>query len=713
MNGKNEATKYFENITVVITGIFLLAFPLFMLTSTTDVFVLPKQILLGGVTLLLLVLHGGKMIAQKSVKLTRTPFDVPLILFTVCAFLSSLLSVNRADSLIAFVGLLLAILLYFIITNTIKTENQTVFAISSVIVSACVLSLLTILSFFKIYILPFEFTKALSFSPLGSLLDQAIYIAIVLPLSLSFAYPLLKTRHPKEFSGQMLAGLITSIIIAMGLFITAYQLVKPATGPSQLTILPFEHGFQTAFAAISQDTGRLAQGFFFGSGFGTYFTDFARFKAVSYNVHPTLWSFTFFRSSSFVLEILATTGILGLAAFLFLAVRLLKNSFAKKTHGIFGKTAKNPVAVSVVFGFLACVILPFGFTTYTLFFILLAIYAAAQVLQDDEQYFDIELHFVAFKKGIIPLSTTPASADKMMSKLLPSIFFGLFVVIAAVLGYQIIQFVRSDIALQNSLIAAQTNGMQSYQLQNQALTIFPYRDLYHRVFAQTNLALANNLAAQQQPNATVSAETQQTIAQLVQQSINAARRATAISSQTALNWENLSSIYRNMIGYGQNAENFAILASQQAIVLNPNNPQGYLNLGGIYYQLGQWDNAQRQFQIALNLKPDFANAYYNLGHALESKGDLPGAVTQYETVKSLVSADSQSLAKISQEIDTLKGKIESEKVNAQNAQIQQTSDNQQPLGINTPKNQLPQQNPPVKIPGPSGAVPSPSPTPTP
>lgn len=69
----------------------------------------------------------------------------------------------------------------------------------------------------------------------------------------------------------------------------------------------------------------------------------------------------------------------------------------------------------------------------------------------------------------------------------------------------------------------------------------------------------------------------------------------------------------------KDAERFAILTNQQAISIDPNNPQQYLNLGSIYYQLGQWDNAVHQFQIAITLKNDLSNAYYNLGHALEQK----------------------------------------------------------------------------------------------
>ena len=49
------------------------------------------------------------------------------------------------------------------------------------------------------------------------------------------------------------------------------------------------------------------------------------------------------------------------------------------------------------------------------------------------------------------------------------------------------------------------------------------------------------------------------------------------------------------------------------------------------------------FQQARNLKPDYANAYYNWGHALAEKGDLNGAVQQYQIVQQLVANDKTTI----------------------------------------------------------------------
>ena len=96
--------------------------------------------------------------------------------------------------------------------------------------------------------------------------------------------------------------------------------------------------------------------------------------------------------------------------------------------------------------------------------------------------------------------------------------------------------------------------------------------IYHSK-CEVSLRLANALAASVPQGATPSAQTQQTIYTLIQQSITTARQATTISPQNTLDWQNLATIYRSIIGFGQNADSFAILASQQAIQLDPTNPQ--------------------------------------------------------------------------------------------------------------------------------------------
>jgi hypothetical protein len=504
-----------------------------------------------------------------------------------------------------------------------------------------------------------------------------------------FNNPAATTKH-----GQSTKTILFTIafgIITAGLAISVYHLMTS----QQPLILPFTDGFQIAFATISQDTGRIVKSLLFGSGIGTFMTDFTRFKQAAYNADANLWSVTFLRSSSWVLELLATTGILGVISFILIIFQFVKQ-----------RSFFLPLLLAAIAAF----IFPFSPILITLFFAFLGIFAVVQAQNHAKSFNDVEVHLVTTRESV---AHDTAGVSRHYTRFMPVIFFVLLTATVGYLGYHTVSYVTSDLTFQKSLVAAaQNNGALTYTLERQAIQQFPYRDTYYRVFSQTNLALANSLANQVPTGSSPSAQTQQNVLTLIQQAIDTGRSATAVSPYTSLNWNNLSSIYRAMVGFGQNADQFAVLTNQQAIVLDPNNPQQYVNLGGIYYQLQLWDDAARQFQVALSLKSDYANAYYNLGHALESKGDLNQAYAAYQVVKSLVATDKVNSKAIDTEIEALKKKAATLQAQAQQQQVAGASteptptpaavaEQQGPLKVDKPTTQLPERNPKAKIAGPS------------
>ncbi|HSW97645.1 MAG TPA: tetratricopeptide repeat protein [Candidatus Saccharimonadales bacterium] len=637
-------SAYIDNIIFIMWGIFFLAFPFIFTTLTTDPFVLPRQLILMSISIISLLFWGIKMIADGKTKLRRTPLDFPITLFAIFIFLSTIFSVNRIDSILAFLPFLLLIFSFIILVNIIRTESSILFLVSSLVIGGAAVGVLAIFSFLKLYILPMSFTHVQSFTPFGSLVEQGYYLLFLLPISLYFAYPLLKGNT----TGKSITFSITSVFLTGGLLVTIIQLLTT----QRPIFLPFETGFQTAFAAISQDANRIAQGFFFGSGFGTFTTDFTRFKQAPFNLNTNIWYLTFNQSSSFVLELLATTGLLGVLAYLFIVWRIVRKSIAK---------VYNPLFISLLIILILGFFLPFSFLTLCLFFFLLSLYICTQALLKPKEFFDFELHLVTLRKGLITLQPEDPEntvSERGFTKFVPISFLVIFILLAIFFGFFGIRYAISDVLFEKSLIAAsQNNGNETYNNERDAINLFPYRDFYFRVFSQTNLALANALAQTNKDKLAKDTQLQQTMYGLIQQSISMGRNATTISPMTVADWQNLASIYRSLIGFGQNAESFSLLATQQAVALDSANPQEYIALGGLYYQLGQYDNAIREFQTAINLKPDFANAYYNLGHAFEQKGDLKSALAQYQNVESLVQADSKSLKQIQAEVEALQAKI--------------------------------------------------------
>lgn len=730
-----EVGAYLENISLSLLGLFFLTFPALFTTATTEPFVLPKQVLLAVTLLALLVTLGVKMISDGKVRLRRTPFDVPLLLLALTVLVSSFFALNRYDSFLATIPFLFAMLAYFLIVNIATSPYQRFLIATSFVAGVTLAAVIGLLSFYKLYIFPFALTKTPNFNPFGALLDHSLSLAFALPVAASFflsSYRIRKNTLPRtkqtasqsSFFKKLLAPFIAirrfvihiaaflrpspvffglaTLVLVVDLALSIYQL---ATGQKPI-LLPFATGFQTAFAAISQDAKRMLQAVLFGSGFGTYVTDFTRFKQPFFNLHPTLWSFTFFRSSSFLLELLATTGLLGFGSFLFLLARAVKTGLAKN-----GLRSQNPFLLSLLFAITASLFLPFSFTMQATFFLLLSLFASFAGTNEvrDSRFFEVELQLVALKKGLLAFSKAAPAKERSLTTLLPVSFLITSIVLSSVSIFYIVRYVASDVLFQKSLIAASKNsGLETYNNQVNAIQLFPYRDAYYRIYSQTNLALANSLLTSLPKDSSPSAQTQTTVYTLIQQSIESARRATTLGPASSINWQNLSSIYRSLIGVGRNAENFAIFTAQQAVLLDPNNPQLYISLGGLYYQFRQWDNAQRQFQIAVSLKPDFANAYYNLGHALEGKGNLQEALAQYQTVKSLIANadDKQNLKKITAEIEGLEKKIgTASNAASRSASLPRvTTKEQPPLEISTPSATLPGRQPKVDLPQPRSAT---------
>jgi len=713
---KKEFSSYLENVSLILVGILFVLFPIFFLSTTTDAFVEPKELLLIILSSLALLIFGFKTIVEGRLRLRTSPFGLPMLLFILVTLASAILSTNKADALTAFAPLLFVGFLYFVIINVVSNQKQLLLLLGTLTVGAVLSSLLTVFSFFKIYLLPFAYTHATYFTTFGSLLDQAIYYALILPIAGYFGYEYINhisspkrsnaapfstegtTHHKKAPAFMGLFG-VGFLVIAIGLGLTVYMLF---TNQKPL-ILPFDVGLQTAFAAISQNN--VFKSLLLGSGYGTYLNDFTMFKPASYNTNEALWAFTFFRSSSFFLEILATTGLLGIGVYGMIIYRVIKE--------------KN-FFLPLMLALLASLALPFSFTLTGLLFILLALFAVVCIQNNPQKFGEAEFSLFAMKRRLfsgesgVHAQQTPS--ERKISRIFPVIFFIIVILVLAVPLYLTSRFILSDMTFQQSLVAeSENNGLATYQLQTAAISMFPYRDIYYRSFSDTNLALANALAENQPKNSSPSAQIQKDILTLIQQSINAGRAAVTIAPETSFDWNNLSSIYRSLIGFGQNADQFTILTLNQAIALDPNNPQQYINLGGVYYQLGQYDNAIREFTIAINLKPDYANAYYNVGHAYEQEGQYGNALTAFQTVKQLVGGNAANVKIINADIATLNSQIATSKNGTsqpgKNPQVSPIPQNQQqPITVNKPGTTLPPHNPKEKIPAPTVSVQGPTPS---
>jgi len=86
----------------------------------------------------------------------------------------------------------------------------------------------------------------------------------------------------------------------------------------------------------------------------------------------------------------------------------------------------------------------------------------------------------------------------------------------------------------------------------------------------------------------------------------------------------LSSIHFQCRRFEKSAS-FSTLAIKQ----NPVLAEAYSNLGNVYKERGQLQEALDNYRHAVRLKPDFIDGYINLAAALVAAGDMEGAVQAY------------------------------------------------------------------------------------
>jgi tetratricopeptide (TPR) repeat protein len=705
-----SALSFLSSTAVIVTAVICLLFPVFFLTITTDFFTFPKQILIVFGALLLLLLWGIKIVLERKITLLMSPLNLPVLLFGAVLILSTFFSLSRQDALLQSVPVILLCVFFFTTVNFLHEKASFTIVITSLLIGSAVSALLSILASINIFVLPFASTKSTAFNTHGSPVQYAAFLLPLLVLCAASLFHIAKKGKLKSITKDYSSVLqvIAGVIFVIGVGVVLFQIFS---SPQKPILLPFSHGFQIAFAAISQDSQRLAQSLLVGSGYGTFSTDFTRFVSPAFNGY-TFWNLTFAFSSSYVLELLATTGVLGLFAFAFIFVNFVRS----RTHNL-----THPLFLSTLTIFILSLLVPFSFSLVFLLFVLLSLFVAHRAIENAKGFDTITLNLVALKQGLISLTEEHNKKEKE-GLILPTIVLVLIIIACAYVLFSLtgsngaprkgyVALIDSDIKFAKSFSPeALRSGKDTYNLETQAIAEYPYRSDYYRLFSQINLALAANIVTAQQGKKP-SQEVQDNIVSLLQQSINSARQAVTLSPLTAINWQNLGQIYRNLIGVGQNAEQFAIASYNQATTLNPSNPGLRIELGGIYYQLQQWDLAQNQFTIATQLKSDYANAYYNLGHVLEQKGDLKNALAEYQTVAQLVANDKPNLDRINTEIKALQDKIGQEAAKTATETKEPTTDTT-PLNVNQPQQTFPEKDPKAKIAPPPQGIVSPTVTPT-
>ncbi len=602
---RKELSSQLSQAVNYLTAATLILVPLLVVPFLADSYELPKNTLLLGASLIGFTLWLGQGLLTKRGTMTRSIFDLPLIAFALASVVSAFLSVNRYMSLasdpVTIVG---GTLLFLLISSVAVKKTLWTTMVQALLLSGTLLGVWTAVSFAATLAAPLAkltvstvFLNPL-FSPAGSVLAQTIYLAILLPLALGMVLKKDKTHSPGA-----LFNLVAAITIALGIALGSYTLAN-----NNPALLETGTAWKVATGAISQSLPAAL----FGVSPAHYVDAFTQHRGTEFNSSP-LWNSRFATSSNFYLYLLTTLGIAGLATFAWIMVRfavVLKKRLESDVTTNLEKGLLGSLATCLVL----FALLPAPTVTLFAFFALLGLLVS--------YYHHEEIKAFAWtKEGFYGSQNVRAVITVAAAVLTIATTYGLG------------RFILADYYFGRSLQAAQANlGSDTYNLQIQAITHNEWNDNYHSAYAQTNLALADSLATQ--PNLTD--QQKQTVVQLVQQAIREGRIAAALEPNRAGQWENLSFIYRNLINFAEGADQWSVATQNQAIALDPLQPRLKLDLGGIYFAAGDYQTAAQIFAQAVNLKPDYANAHYNLAQALRNLNLKDQALAQLQLTGALV-----------------------------------------------------------------------------
>ncbi|MBU1940830.1 MAG: tetratricopeptide repeat protein, partial [Candidatus Thermoplasmatota archaeon] len=101
------------------------------------------------------------------------------------------------------------------------------------------------------------------------------------------------------------------------------------------------------------------------------------------------------------------------------------------------------------------------------------------------------------------------------------------------------------------------------------------------------------------------------------------------------------------VGYEKIAKNdleAAIENFNEAISIDPKNPQAYAGLGNVYARKGDTEAAIENFNKAISIDPKNSQAYAGLGNVYARKGDIEAAIENFNEAISIDPKKSQAYA---------------------------------------------------------------------
>jgi hypothetical protein len=411
-----------------------------------------------------------------------------------------------------------------------------------------------------------------------------------------------------------------AIVMISLLFFMSGQFIGSAI-PSRLGLSNIDPSpnFTATMTAAKQS---LAEKPLLGIGPNRFADIWSKYKPSPVNASE-FWNVSFDHGSGLIPTLLATTGYLGILAWL-LFFGLFIVSGARSLFSNLDKGLNKEMTAFFVLA-LYLFIASFFYTVGTVIFLLA----------------------LAFTGIFIGLSAGRAHDGHISVQFLDdhrkSFFFILFLVVmlvvSAAASFKFIERFASVPYYAKTLQAFETSTdntapriADAESSIGKTLSLY-VNDLYLRTYSQVYLSKISLLA---QKGDTVTETDKADFQTSFQEAVNGAQAATTFNNGNHLNFQALGNVYATAAALGiKDAYEKAVQAYNKAAELNPINPSIQLALANIAITADKTNDAKTLALKALQLKPDYLDALITLAQIAKSQGDMKTAVSYGERALAL------------------------------------------------------------------------------
>ena len=610
--------------------IFLFIAPIFFLPVTQEYYETSKWFLLLGVAMVALLFSALSLVKSHRLAIAMTPGALAFGILTASALLSLLFaSTNKIEALMSPMGLgTFASLTILSLLATAGLNDSHRHALRwGLFLGDAVLSLVAIYQHLGLGKMMFPNVSLLSdplWTPAGTSLALIGVLTIMLPLVLRE----IRHEYQSKEDWQTIVLVVLAVMSLGAIAVTSYRVVPLL--PS--LVLPFGMSWTVMLEMLKNLRQALV-----GVGAQNYLTAFTSARPVTLNA-TTLWNTRFTGAGSFALHEVTTMGLMGVIGLGAIAWLLLK---------LWIQDARTTTRATLIIIFLTIIFLPPNMT------------------------------LIATVAGVV-LLLTPHSPEQSKSLVFPSksVAWIVGILLIAITGTMILGLVRAytaEVIFANGLkFLDRREGTPAYTRFIRTLELNGYITRYHMTYSKTSLALADSISKSVGSDATEGSSSasgalppkkdREMATQLVQQAIREAKIAVNLAPNSVLAWENLAEVYGALTGIARGSDKFAVASYQRAVQLDPTNPLLRLRLGGAYVGNADFERARDAYRTAIALKPDWANAYYNLAFVYRQEKDFYNAAVATKQAQSLVDPESGDAVRLENELMELRQLLRKEDV---------------------------------------------------